>query len=287
MTISQDLQRGSSDNPAAHPLVYSIPRELLALVYSYLDLDAVIALSLSCRKFYLGGPAVSHLLNQLHLREDINNQTSKSLICISHLYLSFVSFICISYLYLSFVFLICIFYLYFSSVSLICISYLYFLFVSFICISHLYLSFIFLICISYLYLLSVSLICISHLYFLSVFFICISYLYFSFVFLIYIFYLYFLFVFFICISHLYLLSVFLICISHLYFSSVAPVGLITSRYSSVLKKQERARNIENALVEKNASILLLIIIYPSKSLSRRQPIYLAAPASISRHTIKI
>lgn len=98
MTISQNLQRGSSDNPAAHPLIYSIPRELLALIYSYLDLDAVIALSLSCRKFYLGGPPVSHLLNQLRLstepylrfawlclKENINNQASKSLICISHL----------------------------------------------------------------------------------------------------------------------------------------------------------------------------------------------------------
>ena len=94
MTTSRNPERQSLDNPAARPLIYSLPPELLALIYGYLDLDAVIALSLSCRKFYLSGPPVSHLLNQLRLstephlrfawiclRENINNQASKSLIC--------------------------------------------------------------------------------------------------------------------------------------------------------------------------------------------------------------
>ena len=60
MTTSQNLERESSHNPAAPALMHSVPRELLDLIYIYLDLDAVIALRLLRRRFYFGGLPVSH-----------------------------------------------------------------------------------------------------------------------------------------------------------------------------------------------------------------------------------
>ena len=53
------------DNHTADPPILRLPRELLDLISRYLEVEAVIAFRLSCRKFYPGNPPVSHLLKEL------------------------------------------------------------------------------------------------------------------------------------------------------------------------------------------------------------------------------
>ena len=53
------------DNDTAGPPILLLPRELIDFIYGYLEVDAVIAFRLSCRKFYPGNPPISDLLKEL------------------------------------------------------------------------------------------------------------------------------------------------------------------------------------------------------------------------------